>query len=273
MRKIITCLLISSILYFSGPVLAATDLPIWSPLAVRAAASFLLVITSLLLLNYLWRKYGQNLFKSPAAVHGEEKPPIVDPAKETMDRLAKLLSKIEPNTTDAEARLQDARIATETLIRQVLKVVERVEDLERQANYIGQATEAIQAGRRDDLAYLAGKINDSGLRTLLLSPYLASRTDLKTEAFVLLANERGTLEECAAGYGRLVTALCGQLAQARSRIVGLEQQIEMLEASHPILLIEQGLQESVDALNLRAQPALRWTAKQALPAGVQGYLK
>lgn len=190
-----------------------------------------------------------------------------------MERVARLLAAIEPNTTKAEAQLRDARMATQTLMAQVIKVVERIEDLERQAGFIAEAVEAIHTGSREQVAYVAAKVSDDSLRQMLQSPYVVSRDDFKTEAFVLLANERGTLEECAAGYGRLVTALCGQLAQARTRATGLEQSIVMLEASHPILMIEQGLSKSIDALNLRATPALRWTAKQALPAGVAGYLK
>lgn len=223
----------------------------------------------------LWRKIKKEdrEIKREAEIVVPPPPLPPDPATETVDRLTKLLSRIEPNTAEAEAKLFDARTATETLTRQVLKVVERVENLERQAGYIGQAVEAIQTGQRDKVAYLAGKLGDDSLRSLLLSPYLVSRDDFKIEAFVLLANERGSLEECAAGYGRLVTALVAQLAQARTRIIGLEQSIQMLEASHPLILIEQGLQKSIEALNLRAEPALRWTAKQALPAGVQGYLK
>lgn len=220
----------------------------------------------------IWKFIEHRRAKTKAA-DIEITPPPPDPAAETMDRLAQLLARIEPNSASAEARLQDARIATETLTRQVLKVVERIENLERQAGYLIQVTEAIQAGQRDQIAYIAARLGDDSLRSILLSPYLVTRADLKTEALVLIANERGGLEECAAGYGRLVTALVTQLAQARIRILSLEQSIQMLEASHPILLIEQGLQSSVDALNLRAEPALRWTAKQALPAGVQGYLR
>ncbi|MCL4295709.1 MAG: hypothetical protein KJ077_08275 [Anaerolineae bacterium] len=220
----------------------------------------------------IWKFIEHRRAKAkPAEI--EVTPPPPDPAAEAADRLAQLLARIEPNSATAEAGLLDARIATDLLTRQVLKVVERVETLERRAGYLAQAADAIQAGQRDQVAYLAGKVGDDSLQTLLLSPYLITRADLKTEAFVLLANERGSLEECAAGYSRLITALVGQLAQARTRILGLEQSIQMLEASHPILLIEQGLKESIDALNLRAEPALRWTARQALPAGVQGYLR
>lgn len=218
---------------------------------------------------YAWNRWGKKALEKPAP----PPPAPPDPAAEAMDRVARLLAQIEPNAADAEARLRDAEMAADVLMRQVLKVVDRIEELERQADFINQATDAIQAGQRDQIAYLAGKIGDDSLRALLLSPYLVTRQDFRSEAFVLLANERGTLEESAAGYGRLVTALVGQLAQARTRVIGLDQQIQMLEASHPILLIEQGLNKSIEALNLRAQPALRWTAKQALPAGVAGYLR
>jgi hypothetical protein len=214
--------------------------------------------------KFIQRRQQNKAEAKPAA------PP--DPAVETMNQLTRLLANIEPNSVEAEARLMDARIATEALTRQVLKVVERVEDLERQAGYLNRAIDAIRTGQRKEIAYLAGKLGDENLRALLLSPFLATRDDFKTEAFVLLANERGSLEECAAGYVRLVTALVGQLAQARTRIIGLEQSVTMLEATHPVLLIEVGLKESIEALNLRAEPALRWSAKQALPAGVQGYL-
>lgn len=222
---------------------------------------------------YLAWKLWQRVKKEKAPeIEIVAEAPAQDPAKETMDRLTKLLSKIEPNSAAAEAKLLDARTATEVLTRQVLKVVERVEHLERQADCINQTVVAIRTGQRADIAYLAGKLGDDSLRQILLSPYLVSRPDFQTEAFGLLANERGSLEECAAGYSRLVTALVVQLARARTRILSLEQSVQMLEASHPLLQIEQGLQQSVEALNLRTEPALRWTAKQALPAGVQGYL-
>lgn len=218
---------------------------------------------------YAWRRWGKRLIEKPSPAP----LPPPDPAVEAMERVTRLLSVIEPNTAKAEAQLRDARMATQTLMSQVLKVVERIESLERQAGYITEAVEAIHSGSREQVAYIAGKVGDDSLRQMLLSPYVCGREDFRSEAFILLANERGTLEECAAGYGRLVTALCGQLAQARTRVTGLEQSVVMLEASHPILLIEQGLSKSIDALNLRATPALRWTAKQALPVGVAGYLK
>lgn len=232
------------------------------------AVDILLVVGVLAALTvagiWLWHKWGRKAIKKPVT------PP--DPAVETMDRLALLLASIEPNTQEAEKKLMDAKVASENLMRQILVVVEKIEELEREAQHIAQVVEAIRGGKRDEIAYWAGHIRDKTLRPLLLSPYLESRDDLRTEAFVLLANERGTLEECAHGYGKLVSALAGQLAQARNRTIGLEAQVQMLEASHPILLIEKGLSESIDALNLRAQPALRWTAKQQLPSGIRGFL-
>lgn len=208
----------------------------------------------------------------PASRSATKETEAGDPAVESMNRLARLLSRVEPNSSEAEARLADARNATEALSRQVLRVVERIEELERQAGYLNQAVEAIHGGEREKIAYLAAKVADDGLRRLLLSPFLVSRDDFKAEAYVLLANERGSLEECALGYSRLVKALVSQLAQARKRIIALEQSVTMLEATSPVLVIEVGLRKSIEALNLRAEPALRWTAKQELPPGVQGYL-
>ncbi|GIK37606.1 MAG: hypothetical protein BroJett011_14390 [Chloroflexota bacterium] len=276
MRRSLILLFVAITLYLISRVLLATDLPPWIPAAVEAVAVLVAIVAVMMGAVHLWRAYGhllKALFKEQPAALAQAAPPPPDPAKETMDRVTQLLARIEPNSADAEARLQDVRVATDTLTRQVLKLVERVEGLEHQANYLNQVTDAIRSGQRTEIAYLAGKIGDESLRTLLLSSYLVSREDFKTEVFVLLANEHGSLEECAAGYGRLITALVGQLAQARTRIVGLEQSITMLEASSPLLLIEQGLQQSIEALNLRAEPALRWTAKQTLPAGVQGYLR
>lgn len=261
-------LIFAAALFLSAGVLAATDLPPWVSVSARSGGVFIAALSLLFLGIHLWRTYGHLLKSRPKPAS-----PPPDPAAETMDRLARLLAKIEPNSAAAEARLQDAKIAAETLMKQALRVVERIEELERQATFINQAADAIKSGQRDQVAYLAGKVGDDSLRTMPLSPYLITRSDFRTEAFILLASERGALEESAAGYGRLVTALVGQLAQARTRVIGLEQQIRMLEASHPILLIEQGLNESIKALNLRAEPALRWTAKQALPAGVQGYIR
>lgn len=217
----------------------------------------------------VWKLYKRHVVAQESTTK-DDKPN--DPAMEAMERLTKLLAAIEPNTTAAESKLRDAQMAAEILVRQILRVVDRIEELERKAGYVSEAIEAIRKGSREDLAYIAGKFSDTGLQTLLLSPYLVTRENMRTEAYVLLGNERGSLEECAAGYGRLTTALVAQLAQARTRALGLQQQIQMLEASHPLLQIEQGFQESVKALNLRAQPALRWTAKQSLPSGVQGYL-
>ena len=231
---------------------------------------FVFILAVIGLLGWVaWKLYKRHVVKEES-VAAEAKP--ADPAIEAMDRLTRLLAAIEPNTSAAEAKLLDAQVAAEVLVKQILRVVERVEELERKADYVSEAIEAIHSGERDRVAYVAGKFNDVSLQALLLSPYVVTRADLKTEAFVLLGHERGSLEECAAGYGRLTTALVAQLAQARSRILGLQQQIQMLEASHPLLQIEHGFQESIKALNLRAQPALRWTAKQALPAGVQSYL-
>lgn len=275
MKRSLILLFVAITLYLTGRVLAATDLQPWAPAAAEAVAALIALVAILLGATDLWRAYGhllKDLFKKQPGP-AQAAPVAVDPAQETMDRVTRLLTRIEPNATDAEARLQDARIATDLLTRQVLKVVERVEGLERQADYLNQVTDAIRSGQRTDVAYLAGKMSDDSLRTLLLSPYLTSRSDFQTEAFVLLANERGSLEECAVGYSRLITALVTQLAQARTRIIGMEQSIAMLEASSPILMIETGLQKSLEALNLRAEPALRWTAKQALPSGVQGYLR
>lgn len=220
---------------------------------------------------FVWATLKRGSVAQSETLSGADAVPT-DPAIETMTRLARLLSRVEPDSAEAEARLADARAATEALSKQVLRVVERIEDLERQEATLSEAVDAIRTGDREKIAYLAGKVSDDGLRALLLSPHLVARDDFKAEAYVLLANERGSLEECALGYGRLVKALVSQLAQARKRIIALEQSVTMLEATSPVLVIEVGLRKSIDALNLRAEPALRWTAKQELPPGVQGYL-
>lgn len=237
-----------------------------------SAEAVVLAVGSILAISAFVWSGRRRLSPTPERESAKDPNAPSDPAVEAMNRLARLLSRVEPDSAEAEARLADARTATEALSQQVLRVVERIEELERQAAYLNEAVDAIRTGDREKIAYVAGKVADDGLRALLLSPQLASRDAFKAEAYVLLASERGSLEECALGYSRLVQALVGQLAQARKRIIALEQSVTMLEATSPVLLIEVGLRRSIDALNLRAEPALRWTAKQELPPGVQGYL-
>lgn len=199
-------------------------------------------------------------------------PKEAKPIQQAMLRLTDLLAGLEPNTQEADIRLMDARQWTETLVSQVLRVVEKIEEMEEQVKNLGEAIEAINSGQRDKVAYAAGKVTDPVIQQLLRSPYIIRRPEFRTDAITLISGEMGTLEQWGRSYSNFVTALFAQLAQVRDRAVMLQAGRNMLEASKPVLQIQTSLDEAGTALQLRAQPALRMMARQALPGPASGLL-
>lgn len=226
------------------------------------------------LIWYGWKLYKDRKSNKEVMSQGKNlvKNLEEDKTTESMSRLLNLLSSIEPNVEKAEAKILDAQIQTEILVNQILRVTQKIEELEIKIEIISDIVSSIRENNRENLVYSAARLNDNILQKFLLSTYILSRQELKNEAYVLLLYEKGTMEQIGESYSRMVSALVSQLSLARGKIAGLQQQIQMLESSHPLLQIESSLKDSVEVLNLRAQPALRWTAKREVPANIQGYL-
>lgn len=233
----------------------------------------LLIAIALIGLWYVWKFYLQKKLNSKKQKSSENNEQVVieDKTADSMNRLITLLSTIEPNVERAESCLLDAQVQTEILVNQILRVVQKVEELELRVICIENIISALQSDDRQGVVFNVAKLDDLILQKFLMSPFIL-RQDLKIEALSLLSYERGTVIKFGESYSRLVTSLVNQLSLARGKINGLQQQIQMLEATHPLLVIESSLKKSVDVLNLRAQPALRWTAKKEIPAQIQGYL-
>lgn len=250
--------------YGASQVVLSAEAPRWMATALEWLSYLLLaagVISVIYTVFILFKRVPLPEPEKPPAAPEEARP-----IQQAMVKLSDFLAQMEPNVQEADTRLLDAKQWTETLVSQVLRVVEKIEEMESQIKSLGDAIEAINSGERDKVAYAAGLIADPTIRQILRSPYVVKRQDFRAEAITLISGEMGTLVQWGRSYGNFVTALFTQISLARDKAVMLEAGRDMLEASKPVLQIQVSLNEARDALQLRAQPALRMMARQALPA-------
>jgi hypothetical protein len=266
----VSLLLLAMASYGLSQVVLSTEVPRWIATALEWLGYLLLVgagIATIYAVFLLLRSMVPKPDSEPAPIPTEAKP-----IQQAMVKLSDLLAQLEPNVQEADAKLLDAQTWTGALVAQVLRVVEKIEEMEGQVKALGEAIEAINGGERDKVAYAAGKVADPTIRQILRSPYIVKRPDFRADAITLISGEMGTLEQWGRSYGNFVTALFAQISMARDKAVMLQAGRDMLEASQPVLLIQMSLNEASDALRLRAQPALRMMARQALPAPVVSLL-
>lgn len=231
------------------------------PIAIVVTILILAALAYVLLPKILKFFNQDNADPEPAPI--EETGPI----QEAMNNLTVLLSQIQPNAEEADKKLTDARVWTETLVSHVLGVVEKIELIRSEVGHLSAALDALNTGQREQVAYAAGKVADGDIRRLLLSPYVLTDSHFKVEAIVLISSQLGAREQWSESYQRFASALFGQIAEVKARALSLEQGRDMLQASHPVLIIQKSLNEAQDALRLKS-PGIRYAARQSLPGSV-----
>lgn len=244
--------IIATIADYTQSALATIDVPQWIIATIGGVAMLAQLMLGYLVLLALW-KGGAKLLQIGAQLLTLEEQEIVNPQNLPpvdrslvieMQSINDQLEGIISNQRNAYRRLGDIEIQMQILSGQVVAATWRVTEMRQQEAVLSDALAAIITRNQQELAPLAGTIQDDSLRRLLLMPMSQDTQKYWADLSLTVGNYLGSMRQCSDGYSQLVTMLLAELSNVRAVVGQLEVKLEAANALEPLMRIKDSLQST-----------------------------
>lgn len=194
-----------------------------------------------------------------------QEPEDVTKLRSSMKRFAEYISNLKPDLEEGDKLLNDAVQKTELLVKQILALVYRIRKMEQTVANLDKAVEAIETGNEKDIARAAGVVTDRVLKRMILSRNLLQSEKYRLNVIRLLLNDREVISTWVETYHDFSESLFDELTLIQDKTKFLRAGRVMLQATSPIVEINQQLAQAATALQLRKRLGMREMAREVLP--------
>ena len=188
----------------------------------------------------------------------------------TLQGLGHILAAIEKDSSQAAKLVQDAEEYTAVLVDLIKAIVHKAEGMELEREHLTTASAAIRNRDEMEIAQAAGLIRDNHVREMMLAE-INMANGYWVSVMKVIATQLGTLKQWEEAYNTYAAQLLTEVSSQKTRLAVLRASIELLETAPAILLIERGLDDAQQLLQLRDSPEAARSVKYipALSAGRQ----
>ena len=179
----------------------------------------------------------------------------------TSQQLEKALEAARQERSEARKHLSDAQQYSLHLGRLIKAFALQSVDYAREGERLERVLQALKGDDREALAIAAARINDAGLRELLLT---RAGSQFQAGVTELVAHQMSSARTWGQNYDQLTARLLTTFAAIKGRMASLEAVYSAAEVAGPLAQVQANLDQAMLHLSLENRPGLEPVA-QNLP--------